>query len=327
MSETAKQEAPQRSLVRKLSEVMGEIERIAKNGRNDFHKYAYATEADITAAVRQHMADRHLMLLPDVLKEEWADGAVTKSGNKNKLCTLTVKFTLMDGDSGEEKEFTILGQGEDTGDKATYKAMTGALKYALLKLFMIPTGDDPEQDSDVRHTPARVPPDNRPALPTPQQVLGIAPAALIRDKSTLVSFGKNKGQYFCDLEDGDLQWHLNKAGEEVAKNDTKWHKSNLARLGVIKAEMARRVSPTAEDIGRIQAPTQTAPRVVREVGPVDGEEEIVTPSQRFFALARESGMSGAQLTARAKGVLNKAGGWTHGDIDTLEAALEAVPRR
>lgn len=134
-------DANSRTLVRKLAAVMAEVDRVPKDGRNEFHKYNYATESAINEAVRKGMAERNLMLVPSVEKEEWSE--LPKEG---KLCTLTVLFRLLDGDSGEELAFTVLGQGSDKGDKATYKAMTGALKYALLKLFLIPTGDDPERE-------------------------------------------------------------------------------------------------------------------------------------------------------------------------------------
>lgn len=38
------------------------------------------------------------------------------------------------------------GEGRDRGDKAPYKALTGALKYALIQTFLIATGDDPEHE-------------------------------------------------------------------------------------------------------------------------------------------------------------------------------------
>lgn len=145
METQAQGSGPQRSLVRKLAEVMGEVERIPKSGRNEFHRYDYATEADIVAAVRKAMAQRALMLVPTVERVEWK-AVPRKQGGEDRLATLTVRFTLMDGDSGEEVSFQVLGEGQDAGDKATYKALTGATKYALLKLFLIPTGDDPEQD-------------------------------------------------------------------------------------------------------------------------------------------------------------------------------------
>lgn len=134
--------APRKSLVSKLAEVMGEVHRIPKSGRNDFHKYDYATEADIVEAVRGGMAQRGLVLVPSVEKMEWADLA----GGKQRLCTLTVRFTVIDGETDSRLDFVAIGQGSDAGDKATYKAMTGAVKYALLKLFLIPTGDDPEAE-------------------------------------------------------------------------------------------------------------------------------------------------------------------------------------
>lgn len=139
------------SLVRKLAEVMAAVERVPKSGRNKFHNYDYATEADIVAAVRVAMAERQVMMVPTVLDTKWGEVARQKGGNE-RLCTLTVRFTLHDGESGEQLAFDVLGEGTDTGDKASYKAMTGAVKYALLKLFLIPTGDDPEEDSSPAST-------------------------------------------------------------------------------------------------------------------------------------------------------------------------------
>lgn len=338
MSEAAKQEAacPQcssRSLVRKLAEVMGEVERIAKNGRNDHFGYDFATEADIAQAVRGEMAKRHLMMFPDVVGEQW-EKVPRKNGGETKLCTLTVEFTVEDGDSGEKRVFKMKGQGEDPMDKATYKALTGAEKFALLKLFLIPTGHDPERDSDVRHTPGRAPPaqDTRPPLPTPQAVLGIEPAALLRDKSTLVTYGNNKGQYFCDLSDKDLDWHLKRVGEDVAKNEKpQFHKSNLARLGAIQAEKVRRLYVEGQTTGRLDAPAATSPRqaalpIEHHVEPDTIDEEIVTPIQAMWRLGRKHGKAPQEITQFALGAIGKATGFTHADVAEVEQALGAVKK-
>ncbi|NTX57951.1 ERF family protein [Myxococcus sp. CA039A] len=144
-SSTSTSQPGKPSLIRKLAEVMGTVGHVPKSGRNTFHNYDYATEADIVAAVRKGLSDRSLMLIPSVEKTEWSVVERAKGG-KDRLCTLTVRYTLHDGDSGETLAFDVVGEGQDAGDKATYKAITGATKYALLKLFLIPTGDDPEQD-------------------------------------------------------------------------------------------------------------------------------------------------------------------------------------
>lgn len=129
-------------LVKKLSEVMAAVGRIPKRGRNEFHKYDYATEADIVEAIRSELASRFIMLFP----------AVTGThrepvGDKGQvLTTLEMKFTFVDGETGEKVELQWAGAGTDKEDKGCYKALTGATKYFLLKTFLIPTGDDPEKD-------------------------------------------------------------------------------------------------------------------------------------------------------------------------------------
>jgi hypothetical protein len=307
---------------------MGEVERIAKTGRNDFHKYDYATEADITAAVREHMAKRHLLLVPSVEKTEW-EKMVSQKGVEKKICTLTVRYTIHDGDSGEDMQFTVLGQGEDSSDKATYKALTGATKYALLKLFLIPTGDDPEQDGEHRHTPGRsAPQGNRPPLPTPQQVLGVAPASgPIRDETTKVKYGKAAGKFLCDIDDAQLAWVLEAAKKAVDGNDPKWHTRNKAWLATVQAETARRINDSQQDAGRRQTPPQSSPRLVREeprVEPTSEGEPIVTPYMRMIQLGRMHGLTPAQVAGRAEGVTGKKSGWTAADVEAVAGALGAL---
>lgn len=164
MPETAEVKPP-RTLATKLAEVTGAIERIAKNGKNSFHNYSYAMESDILSAVRSGLSERHVIIMPSAETMTWRTG-----GTGGDICTIRVKFSVIDGDSGEVLEFFMFGEGQDKSDKATYKAMTGAEKYALLKLFMIPTGDDPEKDEPApRAKPQR-------AAPTPTAAK--APAAV-----------------------------------------------------------------------------------------------------------------------------------------------------
>ena len=135
---------PDRSLYSKLAEVMAEVEHVAKRGRNDFHKYDYATEADITSAVRKGLAERRVMILPACIRSSREPIGKTKSGNTIVLTRVDMSFTLTDGESGEKHVSLFQGEGADEADKGMNKAYTAALKYFLLKTFLIPTGDDPE---------------------------------------------------------------------------------------------------------------------------------------------------------------------------------------
>lgn len=131
-------------LAAKLAEVQLAVERVPKRGHNQHFNYDFATESDITAAIRKEMAQRGMMLVPDIVAVSYRE-TNTKSGIQT-IARVDVKFTVMDGVTGESLTFGGTGEGADSGDKCVPKAITSALKYALLKLFLIPTGDDPEID-------------------------------------------------------------------------------------------------------------------------------------------------------------------------------------
>lgn len=151
------------SLIQKLSKVMSAVERVPKRGRNEFHKYDYATESDIVATVRSEFSKQQIIMFPSVVGE-----SRHPVGDKGMVLTsLDMKFSFFDGESGENLEFEWKGYGTDKEDKGGYKAMTGGLKYFLLKTFLMPTGDDPEEDrvSQLQNEPplAVAPPDVKPA--------------------------------------------------------------------------------------------------------------------------------------------------------------------
>lgn len=83
------------------------------------------------------------------MKEHSVRTHITAKEKTEYIATVLIEFTFMDGDTGETLVFCMAGEGQDAGDKAYYKAITGAQKYALMKAFMIPTGNDPEGDAGV----------------------------------------------------------------------------------------------------------------------------------------------------------------------------------
>lgn len=155
-----------RSLVKKIAEVMKAVGGVPKRGYNSFHKYHYATEADILDAVRSELASRHCILVPSVESFEIRDVATQKG--VDRLTSVLMRFTAMDGETGESFTFGMLGQGQDPGDKGAYKAETGAEKYAVKKLFMLGDDADPEGDGKTDEAHAKPPKAaTKPATPKP----------------------------------------------------------------------------------------------------------------------------------------------------------------
>jgi hypothetical protein len=135
--------SPTAKIATALNEVMAKVGYVQKTGKNAFHGYKYAGEADLLDKLRPAMVEAGLLLLPSVthVTEPDAHGNVT----------VEVEYTLVHKD-GDVWPFPLkaAGCGNDrakngsVGDKGVYKAITGANKYMLFKLFQIETGDDPE---------------------------------------------------------------------------------------------------------------------------------------------------------------------------------------
>jgi hypothetical protein len=83
----------------------------------------------------------------DVLtKESEYEGKVTRTNTFFMRVETVYRFVNIDNPD-EYVETTVYGDGIDTGDKATGKAMTYADKYALMKAYKLSTGDDPDKEA------------------------------------------------------------------------------------------------------------------------------------------------------------------------------------
>lgn len=162
-----------KSLAAKLAEVMASVDRVAKTGHNATFNYDFVREADVTEAIRKELAARKVIVVP-FLESTGTRTMQTRSGTMEITLAL-YRFTFYDGESDEKIEARVQGEGMDGQDKGSNKALTAALKYLLLKTFLIPTGDDTE--SDVHEAPKPAP--SRPATaPRP------APTATVPAQAT-----------------------------------------------------------------------------------------------------------------------------------------------
>jgi hypothetical protein len=137
------------TLVGKLAQIMADTPWVEKKGRNSFFNYDYAKESDILDAIREKLASQGIFVFTSIESMEFRETAKrTRDGSPVNLVFVRTKHTFSDGESGESVEVHGYGSGEDSGDKAIYKAITGAMKYFVSKNFLMSTGDDPEKDDD-----------------------------------------------------------------------------------------------------------------------------------------------------------------------------------
>ncbi len=137
------------SILQKLLAVMKDCGYIQKDKKNTFHGYSYASEAAIKdrvhSALVEHGVIQQISLLG--LTEREISRVNAKGQQVSEwLTTANVHYKFYCCDTGEFIEGTFYGCGIDPSDKGLYKAITGAIKYLLTSQFLIPTGDDPEND-------------------------------------------------------------------------------------------------------------------------------------------------------------------------------------
>lgn len=139
-----------KSLGKKILLIMNEVKFIPKSGFNEEQNYAFAKEADVVAKLREAMIKHGVCFLTSVKNTKIE--AVRSGGY---LAVVDIEVTLLDTDTGETYVAGYTGTGIDFGDKAVYMATTGAEKYALLKIFLLETGDDPENAKGKNPAPAQ----------------------------------------------------------------------------------------------------------------------------------------------------------------------------
>ena len=127
----------------KLRKALKEKGVLVRKGQNDYDNYKYFSEAQYKELFTELLAENELELKFTELDYTTFEGSAKQSnGRMPKL-----RFSLIDCETGFYEETDITGEGMDKGDKAGYKAYTGALKYYLANTFMVATGDDAEKDS------------------------------------------------------------------------------------------------------------------------------------------------------------------------------------
>lgn len=116
---------------------------LEKKGLNDYDKYKYFSEAQYKELFTDLFCRHGLELNFNELDYTTFEGTGKNANGRMPR----LQFYLYDIDTGFYETTVITGEGMDKGDKAGYKAYTGALKYYLADKFMVATGDDPENES------------------------------------------------------------------------------------------------------------------------------------------------------------------------------------
>src|SRR6185369_12739279 len=127
--------------LQRLNAAPQEVDYVQKEKRQGM-RYSIVSHDAVTAKVRPVLVKHGVLYYPMAL-------AFEQVGNRTQ-CAMTVRFVSID-DPDDRIDVPSFGYGIDDQDKGPGKAMSYAVKYALLKALGMETGDDPDFDQEQRH--------------------------------------------------------------------------------------------------------------------------------------------------------------------------------
>jgi hypothetical protein len=132
--------------------VMAAVTNVPKSGvgPREHGGYSYRKLDDAVDAVGAAFREHALMVQSTVRNVDYTE--YEREGRNGvtrwNRCTLTIQYRFTSLVDGSFLEFEAIGQGLDSSDKSSNKAMSGALKYALSQAFMLATGElDPDGET------------------------------------------------------------------------------------------------------------------------------------------------------------------------------------
>ena len=130
------------NIYEKIAAIMTDVQYLAKDDRVEFGntKYRALSEEKVTTIMRAELLQHKLVVFP-VSQTASRTGSITH---------VDVTYRLVNIENPEEYiEIASCGDGADTQDKGSGKAMTYAFKYMWLRTFALPTGEDPDKISSA----------------------------------------------------------------------------------------------------------------------------------------------------------------------------------
>lgn len=130
-----------------ISAAMADIGAVGKSSWNDQQKFKFRGIDAVMNALNPALVKHRIFVVPEIL-EQIREDRVSSRGNALIYSICKVRFTFY-AEDGSSVAATVIGEGMDSGDKATNKAMSIAFKYACFQVFCIPTEEmvDPDAES------------------------------------------------------------------------------------------------------------------------------------------------------------------------------------
>lgn len=133
----------------KMSAVMKEIGFVAKDRKNDAQGFKFRGIDQFVNSLYPALTKHGVFMTPRATRFESQLKDVVRGSGKpgvDKHVSIMMEYDFYAEDGSKVTVGPVPAEGMDSGDKATNKALSAALKYALIQTFSIPTEDMAEAD-------------------------------------------------------------------------------------------------------------------------------------------------------------------------------------
>lgn len=157
-----------------IIKVMSEIGAITKDKKNQQQGFMYRGVDDVMNALQPLLIKHGVFVVPETL-EQSREERTTQNGGRLIYSILKIKYTFY-ADDGSSITAIVVGEGMDSGDKASNKAMAIAFKYVCFQVFCIPTEEMTDPDGESHNLTPPAPPTTPPRQPAQGDVISEAQA-------------------------------------------------------------------------------------------------------------------------------------------------------
>lgn len=134
-------------IFQKMTSILKETKAITKSEKNQQQGFKFRGIDNVMNELHELFAKNDVFILQEV-QDFTVDARPTAKGGTLFYTRAKIKFRYMTTD-GSFVETVNVGEAMDSGDKGMNKAMSIALKYSLLQMFLIPTEEPKDPDRDT----------------------------------------------------------------------------------------------------------------------------------------------------------------------------------
>lgn len=140
-------------IYKQLVAIQTDLTAIAKDRKNEAQGFKYRGIDQVYNALNPLLSKHGVFMTAEIIGKERQERTNAK-GTVLAFTSLRMRYRFY-ADDGSNVATEAEGEGMDSGDKSSNKAMAVAHKYAILQAFCVPTEDIPDPDAEVHEVAPR----------------------------------------------------------------------------------------------------------------------------------------------------------------------------